>query len=132
MKKEKSCGCIVVRNNSEVLLVKMNAGHWSFPKGHFELGESEGETALRETFEETSIKCNIVKGFREVSTYSPYKGVIKEVVFFIARPVNGIISIQEEEIEESDFFDFKTAKKLITYSNDLEIFDKAIMFVESQ
>ena len=36
MKKEKSCGCIVFNNNMEVLLIKMNAGHWSCPKGHVE------------------------------------------------------------------------------------------------
>ncbi|MCK4551703.1 MAG: NUDIX domain-containing protein [Tenericutes bacterium] len=131
MRKEKSCGCIVVRNKSEVLLVKMNAGHWSFPKGHVELGESEIETALRETYEETSIKCKVVDGFREISTYSPCKDVVKDVIFFVARPVNDTIIIQEEEIKESNFFDFEAAKKLITFSNDLSIFNKAITFIET-
>lgn len=132
MRKEKSCGCIVIRNKSEVLLIKMNAGHWSFPKGHVEIGETEIETALRETYEETSISCRIVDGFREVSTFSPCEGVIKDVVFFVATPTNHIISVQEEEIQESNFFSFETAKKLITFSNDLDIFNKAIIFIESQ
>ena len=43
---EKSCGAIVYRKfhgNTEILLIKhINSGHWSFPKGHVEKGETEG------------------------------------------------------------------------------------------
>ena len=56
---EKSCGAIVYRKyhgNTEILLIKhINSGHWSFPKGHVEAGETEVETARREIMEETSI-----------------------------------------------------------------------------
>lgn len=56
---EKSCGAIVYRRfhgNIEILLIKhINSGHWSFPKGHVENGETEMETAKREIMEETSI-----------------------------------------------------------------------------
>ena len=56
---EKSCGAIVFRKfhgNVEILLIKhANGGHWSFPKGHVEEGETEVETATREIFEETGI-----------------------------------------------------------------------------
>ncbi len=76
MKKEKSCGCVVFNNKREVLVVQMNYGHWSFPKGHVEPSETEIETALRETFEETNVKCNILHNFREVSSYSPKPQVI--------------------------------------------------------
>ena len=39
MKKEKSCGCIVMHKD-KVLLVKHNKGHWDFPKVHVEEGET--------------------------------------------------------------------------------------------
>ena len=55
MIQEKSCGAIVCRRhhgNLEILLIKhINSGHWSFPKGHVEEGESETETAAREVRE---------------------------------------------------------------------------------
>ena len=60
MKKEKSCGCIVI-DNDKVLLVKQNDGHTAFPKGHIEQGETEEECALRETFEETGLKVKIIE-----------------------------------------------------------------------
>ena len=59
MIKEKSCGAIVYRKyhgNTEILLIKhINSGHWSFPKGHVERGETEVQTAHREILEETNI-----------------------------------------------------------------------------
>ena len=54
MKYEKSCGCLVV-NQGKVLMIQHNEGHWDFPKGHMEVGESEEDTALREVKEETNI-----------------------------------------------------------------------------
>ena len=59
MQYEKSCGAIVFRKyhgNTELLLIKhANGGHWSFPKGHVEPGETEEETAAREVKEEVAI-----------------------------------------------------------------------------
>ena len=59
MKREKSCGAIVFRKNGSsydiVLLRHKFGGHWSFPKGHVELGENEFRTATREVKEETGI-----------------------------------------------------------------------------
>ena len=63
MNYEKSCGAIVFRKfhgNIELLLIKhANGGHWSFPKGHVEAGETEVETAIREIREETGIEVMI-------------------------------------------------------------------------
>ena len=44
IKKEKACGCIIIENR-KVLLIQQTKGHWGFPKGHMELGETEIETA---------------------------------------------------------------------------------------
>lgn len=86
---EKSCGAIVYRKhhgNTEILLIKhINSGHWSFPKGHVEQGETEVETALREIKEETSLDVLIDPTFRETVTYFPRKDTQKVVVYFIAK-----------------------------------------------
>lgn len=36
MKKEKSCGTIIIDSNKRVLLVKQRSGWVGFPKGHME------------------------------------------------------------------------------------------------
>lgn len=128
MIKEKSCGCIVFNELNEVLLVQMHSGHWSFPKGHVEENETEKETALRETKEETNIDCHIIDGFREVNTYSPFKGTIKDVVFFLATVSKSTITKQDEEIKNASFVNVEKAKKLITYKNDLHIFKLALEY----
>ena len=65
MKREKSCGALVVRKNGEnfdlVLLRHRFGGHWSFPKGHVEAGESERQTALREVREETGLAIRLLE-----------------------------------------------------------------------
>ena len=132
MKKEKSCGCIVFDSSNRVLLVKMNAGHWSFPKGHVEQGETEEETALRETFEETNVECDIISGFRSVNTYSPFPGVMKDVYFFVARSKDSVLKKQETEIAEIGFFESGKAKKMITYKEDLRIFENALKFIHKK
>ena len=84
MKREKSCGALVVRKNGEnfdlVLLRHRFGGHWSFPKGHVEAGESERQTALREVREETGLAIRLLDGFRESVEYFPKPGVKKQVI----------------------------------------------------
>ena len=57
-------GVMMVRNNS-LLLVKRkfnpDAGYWSIPGGHMELGERVEKTAEREAFEETGFKVKVTK-----------------------------------------------------------------------
>lgn len=128
MKKEKSCGCIVFDEEKNVLLVRMVHGHYSFPKGHVERNETEFETALREVKEETNIECDIISGFRHISTYSPFPNVVKDVVFFVAKSTSSDIVKQEEEVSECGFYSIETILKLVTFKNDLDIFIAAVDF----
>ena len=60
LKKEKACGCIIIENG-QVLLIQQTEGHWGFPKGHVEEGETELETAIREVKEETNLDVEVDK-----------------------------------------------------------------------
>ena len=57
-------GVLLTRNNS-LLLVKRkyepDAGYWSIPGGHLDLGERVQSAAEREGFEETGIKVQVSK-----------------------------------------------------------------------
>ena len=80
--KEKSCGMIIFKNEFDKLKVLVEhqvEGHWSLPKGHVEEGETEEETAIRETFEETGINSRGVGDFREVITYYVKDNILKAV-----------------------------------------------------
>ena len=126
---EKSCGAIVYRKyhgNTEILLIKhINSGHWSFPKGHVEKGETEVETARREIKEETSIDVIIDPTFRETVTYSPKKDTVKVVVYFLAKAKNVDFSPQEGEIAEIRWVDISYASNILSYENDRTIVAKA-------
>ena len=51
LKKEKSCGCVIIENNKVLLILQQNDAYWGFPKGHVENGETEIQTAKREVKE---------------------------------------------------------------------------------
>ena len=127
MKKEKSCGIVVFKNN-KVLIIKHNRGHYGIPKGHVEENESEFETAIREVKEETNIDAQIIEGFRKVITYSPKENVLKDVVYFIGIAKSFHLKNQIEEVSLADFYNFDIALNLITYSDEKSVLDEAIKY----
>ena len=84
LKKEKSCGCIIIEKD-KVLLIQQTKGHWGFPKGHMEAGETEIETAIREVKEETNLDVEIDENKRYTMEYITDKGTYKQVVFLLLR-----------------------------------------------
>ena len=73
MKHERSCGTIpfTIKGGKRFYLLVSPAGResYGFPKGHMENNETETETALRETYEETSLKVKINSDFRYETSY---------------------------------------------------------------
>lgn len=125
MKYEKSCGAIVV-DDGKVLLVKHNAGHWDFPKGHVEEGETEIETAIREVKEETNIDIKIEKENKYISEYSPKENVMKTVIYFIGEKVGGEDKPQIEEVSDVEWLDVNKAVERITHQRSKEIMMQVI------
>jgi len=124
---EKSCGMIVF-NKNKVLLVHHNKGHWGFPKGHVEENETEQETAIRETLEETGVDVEIISNFRKVITYKPKENSIKDVVFFIGKPKTTDIKPQLEEVSEVKFVEINEALELIGYADERELLECAFNY----
>ncbi len=127
MKYEKSCGAVIWRDDMgkrEYLLILNKkgaaAGHWGFPKGHIEEGESEEETAKREIFEETGLIAeSFTEGFRVISSYSPAPDTEKDVVYFLCRIDSSDIKLQESEVASFRWCDFDSAKQLLTYDDNI-------------
>ena len=100
---EKSCGCIILKDNKVLLIgTKDDNGklYWSFPKGHQEVGESDTETALRETREEVGLDVKIIDTTPIKIAHLVHNGKVhKEVLLFVSEPLNDKIKRQEDEVE---------------------------------
>ena len=131
MRTEKSCGAVVFRNknnNIQVLLIRhLNGGHWAFPKGHVEKGETEEQTALREILEETGLAVELDNRYRQVVSYSPKKDVVKDVVYFVATASSDAATVaQEEEISQIVWVDMHNAADYVSFDNDKKVLLGAI------
>ena len=128
MIKEKSCGAVVYKKEEEkiyFLIEEMKAGHYSIPKGHVENNETEIETALREIKEETNLEVNLDSNFREVVSYSPYEGCIKDVVFFVAKAKTFDMKEQLIEVTSLKWLEPVDAINILTFDSDKEVLKKA-------
>lgn len=125
MVKEVSAGVVVFKDDL-VLIIKHKNGHIDFPKGHVEGDETLEETATREVFEETGIKCRIDSDEKFMITYSPKEGYIKDVYYFIGSYVSGELKPQLEEVEYTKFVKIDEALKIITYDNSRGVLEKII------
>src|SRR3989338_2052020 len=135
--REKSCGAIVFHvdaKHREYLLLHYESGHWDFIKGHVDRGETEEETAMRESKEEAGIEIKIIPGFRETIRYFFRQGgklVNKEVVFFVAKTNTKNVKLSYEHIGY-DWLAFDDAVEKLTYKNAKEILKKTEKFLKGK
>ena len=135
MKREKSTGAVIFTEENTVrnyLVLHSTLGHTTLCKGHAEGSETEHETAVREIMEETGLTVDFVDGFREVITYSPRPGRVKDVVFFLARVSGGEPVCQPEEVEAIRFLPFGEALAALTHGSDRDTLQKAHAFLEGR
>lgn len=131
MKKERSAGIVLFLEKPEgnrFLLLNYPTGHWDFIKGKIEHGETEHQTAVRETKEETGISdLEFIDGFKENINYNfQYEGelIYKEVVFFLAKTKTETVMVSHEHLNYT-WLDYKDAIEKTTYQNAKDILSKA-------
>ncbi len=133
MKREKSCGALVYRYEDDALMLLLlrhrHGGHWSFPKGHVEAGETEEQTAHREIFEETGATVTLRDGFRHAVEYYPKPGVKKQVVYFLGEAKDAALVRQEEEISELRWAPIEEALRAVTFKNDRTLITMAMEYL---
>ena len=125
MIKERSCGCIIIEDN-KVILVQETEGHWGFPKGHVEKGETDIETAKREIKEEINLEVEIDENKKYELNYMTPKGNEKTVILFIAHKSGGIFKVQETEVKNAKWFSFDEALEKLTYDSVRDVFKKVL------
>lgn len=134
--REKSCGTVTftkIDGEIKYLLTRTDCGVYGFAKGHVEDGESERQTAVRETWEETSIKPKIVNGFRKTIQYKLKNGNDKTVVFFLGYFENQTPRHNEGFEDMSyELVSYDEAMKLLTFDNTKRILKRANDFLTKQ
>ena len=137
MKKICSAGVIVYRINEgviEYLLLHYLGGHWDFPKGKMEPGESKQETALRELHEETAIVTTLDSHFEESFNYifrDRDRIVTEKTVYFFLSQV-GLDQKVKLSFEHQlySWLDFDQAMYRLTYDNAKTVLEKAQQYIE--
>lgn len=103
---------IVVTPENKILLVRRrDVPVWVLPGGGIEDAEPPELTAIRETFEESGIKVEVID---HVATYFPINKLARTTHLFLCRPIDPTseIKIQGGEVTAAQFFspsDFPTS-----------------------
>ncbi|MFH1049190.1 MAG: NUDIX domain-containing protein [Patescibacteria group bacterium] len=139
MIREKSAGAVIFRREDKkikYLLLHYESGHWDFPRGHIERGETEQRAAARETEEETGIKkINFVSGFRVSVSWFYRKKIGKKMLMinktaalFLAQTKARQIKISDEHIG-CKWLVFNKAVEQLTFIQSKKILEKANVFL---
>ena len=134
---EKSCGTVpYTKQDGEILYLLVRArddGYCGFPKGHAEPGETEQETALRETWEETSLTPTLIASFRYVTSYTMSGGRHKTVVYFPALFADQT-PMHQNGFEEFDYLllPYEQARAALTFENARNMLQEINAFLLSR
>ena len=139
MIEERSAGAVVFYEDNAMpgrlfLVLHYPAGHWDFPKGAVEKGETEEEAARREIMEESGLRVGaFMPNFRKVIEYHYRRSEglsHKQVIFFLAKSDKKDVRISFEH-SGYDWLTLDQALRRLTFENARNILRDANSFLSS-
>jgi bis(5'-nucleosidyl)-tetraphosphatase len=135
---EISAGAVlhVMDKNFEInyLILNYSYGHWDFPKGNIESGETEIETIKREVMEETGIiDIKLIEGFRQQISYKYRKKsklINKTVIYYLAETKSNKVVLSFEHVNFA-WLNFKDALDKLSFDNSKRVLKNAKEFLSN-
>lgn len=133
MKTELSSGGVVIFGNALLLLRKYN-GDWVLPKGRVEAGERLYTAALREVFEESGVKAEIVQYIGRINYH--YKNikedemVSKTVHWYLMKSQNMHCKPEKKEgFVDAKFVHIDKVIDIARYDDEKKIIKKSLKII---
>ncbi len=130
---ESSAGAVVYHEfegEAKFLVIKNKRSmSWGFPKGHIERGEKKEDTALREVYEETGLKVELLPEFERVSRYKIQNIIEKNVYMFAAKVEEPQVQAQKEEVCDYEWLPYGAALQRLKFDNDRKVLFSAYRFL---
>ena len=110
-----------------LLMILDQYGHWTWPKGLVEEGESLEEAAVREVGEETGLEVDSKEALTPVTYWYTRRGqrIHKEVHFFLMTKRGGRLRPQLEEIADVQWVTVDEVLRRLSYENSREMVEEA-------
>lgn len=118
----RQAGCIAFHGDG-VVVRRTSSGHWVFPKGHLEPGETEAAAAVREMVEETGLEVEIVGPVGEVEFRQA--GEDRLVLYFLARVRRELPSWADHLGRDTFIIPPERVRSTLSFENSRRLWDKA-------
>jgi 8-oxo-dGTP diphosphatase len=114
----KAAGGVVRRDDGAIAVVhRPRYDDWSFPKGKLDPGEGWEECALREVWEETGLRCELLDELTP-TFYNDRKGRSKAVRYWLMQVSDEDEFDANDEVDELRWISPAEAAELLTYPHD--------------
>ncbi len=136
---DESFGVIPLQKRGETMFVLLvqhleaHGGHWAFPKGHKNEGESDQDCALRELHEETGITQVMLmteKVFDQSYFYTrDNKKIDKHVVYYLGWVNDTTVTPQSSEIQNYGWLPLSSAVQRLSFEGTKELLLEVIRYL---
>jgi ADP-ribose pyrophosphatase YjhB (NUDIX family) len=140
---------IVFNSKNEILMIHHNKLQvWLPPGGHIDENELPDDAVLREIYEETGVKAEIISNKRDLNLTSkyckelniPFVILLEDVedngmhnhidMVYICKAINEDLIPQEHEVHGIGWFTYEEIKQLKTFDNVIKTISEAVGSIE--
>ncbi|MEZ0249062.1 MAG: NUDIX domain-containing protein [Thermoproteus sp.] len=131
---ERAAGAVVyIIKEKPLYLLLHNKYGWDVPHGLIKPNEAEEAAALREIYEETKLKVELIPGFKERTVIRFSRGgrtIYKEIVVYLARASYDKVELSREH-DAFLWLDYVEALNKLSRDEMRRVLVRANMFIQS-